>query len=153
MTNTHASRLLPRLLLAAALVGAAACDNPVAGGHDEHGDHPVGILLVDSQGEDAVTISEGVASEPVVTGEIAVPLGGAAVFTVYGIAEDGDLMRLDGDEMSVRVDDAPELVEVSLQRVDQLTVTGLQAGSGTLRIELFHEEHAALGGTVPVVVR
>lgn len=153
MADTRFRRLLPRLLVAGALLGGAACDNPVAGGHSEHGHHPVQIVLVDAQGEAAATISEGTVSGPVVTGEIAVPLGGAVVFTVYGVAEDGDRMQLDGDELSVRVADVPELVEVSLEGVDQLTVAGREAGSGTLRVELFHEEHAALGGPIPVRVR
>lgn len=134
---------LPLLALSLAL-GAAACDNPV---EEEHEDHPVGLLVVDAQGQTAATISAG----PAVTGQLTAPAGESRTYQVFAIGEDGDRISL-GGEIEVRVATQPQNASLAVQGTDRLVVTGTSAGAGSAEIELWHEGHAELGGNVPVVV-
>lgn len=145
MNQLSTLRRLALPLLALSLsVGVAACDNPV---EEEHEDHPVGLLILDAQGQTAATISAG----PTVTGQLTAPAGGSRTYQVFAVGEDGDRIPM-GGEIEVRVASQPQNATLTVEGADRLVVTARTAGAGAARIELFHEGHPELGGAVPVVV-
>jgi hypothetical protein len=145
MNDLSTLRRLALPLLALSLsIGVAACDNPV---EEEHEDHPVGLILVDAQGQTAASISEG----PTVTGQLTVPAGGSRTYQVFAVGEDGDRIAM-GGEIEVRVASQPQNATLTVENLDRLVITGRTAGAGSARIELWHEGHPELGDLVPVVV-
>lgn len=132
-------------MLSLALVGAlVACENPVEGDHEEH---PVGLAILNSQGQVVASVTEGQA----VTGQIAVARGATQAFTLVALAEDGDQLPLTG-ELGARIETQPANATLTLQR-GQLGVTGTTAGSGTTKIVLTHGGHDELSGSFPVAVQ
>lgn len=83
-------------VLTLALVGGlVACENPV---EDDHEEHPVGLAILNSQGQVVASVSEGQA----VTGQITVAHDATQTFTLVAIAEDGDQLPLT-DELGARI--------------------------------------------------
>lgn len=143
MRNTP--QLLSRLLLVPIALGLAACDNPV----DHEDDHPEGLVVVNAQGEAVAqrTLDGGV------TGEIAIGLDGTETFTVHALAEDGDRITIDGDELEVVIDTAPQGWTAEIQSENQLVLGADAAGVGTLELVLMHAGHAELSAVFPVVAQ
>lgn len=133
-------------LALACTLAMAACDNPVG---DEHEDHPVALVISDAQGQRVVTLR----SNTDITGQLTGSVGSARVYTVAALGEDGDELALDGEELAVRVTNPPQQATVAVQGANQLVVTGIAAGSGSVRVDLLHQGHAELGGPVAVVIQ
>ena len=137
--------LLKLLMVAVLVIPVAACDSPV----EDDEEHPVGIVLVNAQGQNAVTITAG----PTVTGQVTLGVNANQTFTVFAISEAGARLALVTGELEVRIATQPQNAIVTLQGGSQLTVQGRTAGTGTLRLVLVHEGHDELAGNIPVVVQ
>ena len=150
MFGTRMTRSLAHAALVLSLgAGLAACDNPV---DEEHEEHPVGIIVLNAQGAEIARIN--IERNPATTGQITVGRTGAQTFRLVGLGEDGDQITLGGGELTVTASSASTTTAtVAIQGADQLVVTGRAAGSTTLTLDLNHDGHQELTGTIPLIVQ
>lgn len=125
--------------------GLSACENPVEGEHEEH---PIGFAISNAQGQSVATVT----ATGTVTGQLTAQVGTSQTYTVVGIDEDGDVLAITGGDLALRVSAVPPQANVALQGGNQVVVTGLAAGSGTVRLDLLHDGHEEVGNAVPVVI-
>lgn len=139
-------KLLPGVLVLPVLLGLAACDNPV---EDDDQDHAVGLVVVDAQGTEVANYTVTGAA----VGQIEVGLTGTSTFTVYALAEDEDLITIDGTELSLGIGDVASGWSVALAGTNQLVVGASEAGSTTVQVELLHDGHPDLAATFELVAQ
>ena len=135
---------LSRLAVAVLALGAAACENPVG---DEHEEHAVGIVVLNAQGQELARSIGATA-----TGQLSVGRNSPTTFTVAALSEDGDRITIDGTEFSLQVSVTGGVANATVQNRNQVLVTGIQAGAGTLKITLMHEGHPEFDPAVVLVV-
>lgn len=135
------TRSLHRMLILPIALGLVACDNPV-----EHEDHPQGLVVVDAQGAEVARHT----ADGTTTGEITVGLDATQTFTVHALAEDGDQIVIDGDELTIELTDPQPGWTMTVQGTNQIVVGASAAGSTTLRVELSHNNHPEIAAVFDV---
>lgn len=139
-------KLLPGVLVLPVLFGLAACDNPV---EDDEQNHAVGLVVVDAQGTEVAnyTVTGGA------VGRIEVGLTGTSTFTVHALAENDDLITIDGTELSLDVGEVPTGWSATLTGTNHLVVGATEAGSTTVQVVLLHDGHPDLSATFELVAQ
>jgi hypothetical protein len=137
------------LSLAAVLVAVflAGCDMPI-----DPGTHPVGAVFLRADGSEAARFQFGLGA----SGQLRVNRGQTATFRLRLIDGNGNLVPVDGVEYRIRNPAAiiSLAVDVGLQGADQIVVTGRQAFSTTLVMDVYHGNHLEFQvRDVPVVVQ
>jgi len=120
----------------------AACDNPV----EDHEEHPVGLIVFNAQ-------SQQVASSTgrTVTGSITVPRTGPTTLTVAVVGEDGDRIAI-GGELELRAAVTGGVATAAIQNRNQVVITPVQTGSGSLQLTLLHGGHEEFNPLFPLTV-
>jgi hypothetical protein len=114
----------------------AGCDNPVGNG----GGHPEGLVITSLNGADLATYLYPTRSS---TGRVVVGTGSEQTFRIHLLARDGSRIDLDGLEYSIGdvLLVIGLLADVQFDGPDQLRLTGRQAGTSTLRLQVNHGNH------------
>lgn len=141
----HRSSVFILLLPLTAALGA--CDNPV----DDHEEHPVGLVILDAQGQQAATVQVG-AVAPIISGQLTVGVNASRTYQVHAVGDDGDRLEIDGDELGLEVGSPTQFATATVQGANQVVLTGTGAGSTAVVFTLMHEGHAEFAGSVPLVV-
>lgn len=131
-----------RLAVLPLVFGMAACDNPV--GEEEHAE---GLVVVNASGTE---VARFVLDGRVVTGQLDVAVDASSTFTVHAVAEDGDVIQIDGDEFSLQLGEMHPGWTVTLSGGNQVVITTTVTGGSPLPVSLLHEGHEEFNTTFAV---
>lgn len=132
MFRTH-KRTLAFAPLIAAVAFMTACDDDPVEPPDEHADEVDTIRL--AIGEETIDITSSGAE-----GDITIPVGDTPVSATFW-AEDGDEVDIHDDEFEVQIlSDDTDVVTYTPSSSFDGTLTGVNAGSAIVEVQLFHLE-------------
>lgn len=126
----------------------AACENPV----QKKEDHPVGLVMVNAQGQQVASYRLVSGGTGQVTGQITVPRGTATTFTVAAVGESGSQVVIDGSELGLTASLTGGEGTAVVQGANRVTITSTQGGTRSLQLRLTHDGHTELDATLPVIV-